>query len=863
MPIRRGKSTDRLYEDCRGFDLVIVPDAPLADALNRRLDRPHFGTFAITPRRLATRRREEAEDRLAFLEVIEETDLSWKQAAYVVGNILQCWEYQGELDSILEYDSYADDATRTVVDTLEEIEITSRQLTAFSLDDDQSVAVVGRERLTPLEASILPADYTDVSQFTDDAFDYPTFRIFDSSAAIIDTVLDSIPADNADEFAIVLDQESAYSSLIESGLEAADIPYYGGPGFIDQPTNRGFLRLLRTAYAGRDTRVTTVRPILAQLGSDISIEHDDKRVVDIDHPAARELLRLRDRITDGAVADAIEAYEAATGADLDSLRAELERLGVLSEPVSERLVNRLHFYFQTYEVPIDRENEGVLLADAKAAAHVGRPVVFYLGLDEGWTHQSPRRPWVDNDAEYVRNIQQFQLLLQNGVEQHFLVQDASGGQPITPCLYFEELLEAEFERFSDFESSSHTSGSRADGEGFDRESLNVDAESLSTISQSSLNSYVNSPRDYFFDRLVDAPDADHFTEGNLFHDFAEFYVSHPEFVGEAELESVVALLLEETTPYHREPDRAIKRTEYRAALETIVSYFDENPPEEPPFLTPVERRGENDIAAHFDRPIDSSVTERWFENDSLGIKGKIDLVHGPTRLLDHKSGSKKSASEVVKNAALEQPSDTPNFQALLYLAHYRTVKPDEPLSFTFFHFTEVVDDLLRGDAELDDCLTTVRYQPTTFASYIERKPVFEDLQSDASNKCEKTFSQVDYTAFREVVESHDIPSTRDSDELIESEFGQALTNRMRNEVGDYKYVTIGCKQALRQLTGIRSETFFTEDLDAFETFIEERLAELNERRAGTERFPVEGLGGEPNERRLDHRDLLLEGEIDG
>jgi len=61
------------------FDLVLVPDAPMASALNRRLDHAHFGPFAITPRRLAARRREQAEDRLAFLELIQTTDLAGKR----------------------------------------------------------------------------------------------------------------------------------------------------------------------------------------------------------------------------------------------------------------------------------------------------------------------------------------------------------------------------------------------------------------------------------------------------------------------------------------------------------------------------------------------------------------------------------------------------------------------------------------------------------------------------------------------------------------------------------------------------------------------------------------------------------------
>jgi hypothetical protein len=86
--------------------------------------------------------------------------------------------------------------------------------------------------------------------------------------------------------------------------------------------------------------------------------------------------------------------------------------------------------------------------------------------------------------------------------------------------------------------------------------------------------------------------------------------------------------------------------------------------------------------------VDSPYTERWFENRDLSLKGKVDLINGPAHLFDHKSGSKKSAKTVVANSALKTPSDTPNFQALLYLTHYRTEHPDEKLQFTFFHFLE-------------------------------------------------------------------------------------------------------------------------------------------------------------------------------
>jgi len=518
------------------------------------------------------------------------------------------------------------------------------------------------------------------------------------------------------------------------------------------------------------------------------------------------------------------------------------------------------FYLQSYEVPVDRENEGVLLTDAKSAAYVDRPVVFYLGLDEDWTHSAPRRPWVDRDAQYTRNIQQFKLLLQSGTTQYYLVQDAKGGSPVTPCLYFEELLDEEFERFSDLDSQTHARQLDRTGEGFETVSVDATTADVSTISQSSLSSYVNSPRDHFFGRLVDSPDRDYFREGNLFHDFAEFYVTHPEFVDEGVIDDVVEHMLDETRPFVRSVDEATRRTKYRAGVETIGAFFEENAPVDGEFRTATSDWGTNAFAERFDRPVDSPLTERWFENDELGLKGKIDLVHSPSRLIDHKSGSRKSASHVVTNSALDPPGDAPNFQALLYLTHWRSRHPDRKLEFTFFHFLETLDDVVAGEVNLDDTLTTVSYHPVTFDEYARSETFFDELVADGANNCQKTLSQVEYEDYADVFVDTDLPDTTEADELIDSEFGRRLTARMKACVGDYKYVERGCMQVIRQLTRVRGQAFFEDDLDAFEAFVDERLAELNRRRAGEERFPVEGLGGEPNYRYVDNRDLLLEAD---
>ncbi|OTF01882.1 PD-(D/E)XK nuclease family protein [Halorubrum sp. SD683] len=862
MSFPRAKSPEQLYDDVADYDLVITPDGPLASALNRQLDRPHLGPFAIPPRRLAAGRREKAEDRLAFLELVEQDDVSWKRAAYAIGNILQCWEHQGTHDAIHEYDAYVDDATTDAVDRIAELDTTSMELTTTQIDADQRVAVVAPEMLTALEHSFLPDEYDAVDLFTDEPFERPPFHIFDSPTAIVDAVVDAITEENAEDVGIVLDQASEFSPLVESALEAADVPFFGGPGFADSHEHRTFLQLLRTAHRGTDTRVSEIRPLLATLDIDLDISHEEKRLYELSTPEIDWLTEFCEGVEQRSFADTLSAFEARANCDLEAFHEELETLGIATDPVTERGVDQLAFYLQSYDVPVDRENEGVLLADAKSASYVGRDVVFFLGLDEDWTHSAPRRPWVDKEAQYTRNIQGFQLLLQSGSSHHYLVQDSAGGSPVTPCLYFKELLDTEYERFRDLESVSHTrSATESETQtAFERSAVDTTADTVETVSQSSLNTYVNSPRDYYFSKLVDNPQKDYFAEGNLFHDFAEFYVNHPAFVDDTVIETVVDLMLDEMRPLVRSVDEETRRTEYRIGLETIVSYLESNPPIDGAFLTPASGSGTNVVADHFDKDVDSPVTERWFEDDDLGVKGKIDLVHSRDELFDFKSGSQKSAREVVKHSAIEEPTDTPNYQALLYLTYWRSNYPDQELAFTFFHFLDPVDDVITGDADLEDAVTTVTYYPTSLTDHVRSESFFEYLREDGAGDCRKTLSKIDYETYASLFETEPLPETADYDEIIDSAFGQQMIVDLRGVVGKYKYVTTGCEQAMREIARTYGQNYFRGDLDAFETFLDERLTELNRRHAGEERFPIEGLAGEPNYRRVDNRDLLLEGE---
>ncbi|MDR5656507.1 PD-(D/E)XK nuclease family protein [Halodesulfurarchaeum sp. HSR-GB] len=859
MPIQRRRPLQAIYDDVRDHDLVIVPNNPLADALNRRLDEPHFGTFATAPRRLATGRRESAEDRTAFLELVDRTDHPWKAIAYAVGNVLQCWEHQGTPTAIEDYPAFVDETTAAVLEVLGDLQTTSGQLQAYETPTDQSVAVVGFDQLTTLERSILSPDVDHVDLFTEEAFSLPEFHVFDGSSDIVDALLDTVTPENAADVGVVLDGSSRYSALVESALEAADIPFYGGPGFADDPFHRTFLRLLRVAHRGSDTTVEDVTPICTQLGIDVPIEHAEKRLSEVDHPG----LDWCATVTDGPAAEsfdaALQAFERQADRELDALRAELEILGLLEAQPTEERVQDLAYYLQTYDVPIDRENEGVLLADATSAGYVDRPVVFFLGMDEGWTHSAPNRPWVDAEAQYERYIRQFQLLVQSGSEQYYLVQDTAGGQPVTPPLYLDELLAEEFERFSDLDSVTHSRMEPTTGTGFDRSPVDVDPTTIQTISQSSLNRYVNSPRDYLFSRVLDTPDKDYFREGNLFHDFAEFYVNHPERIGTAEIEEIVDVMIDTVRPFFSDSEEPLRRRKYRIGLETIVEYLEEYGPEDHDFLTPATGWGSNFFAAYFDAPVDSPLTERWFESTDIGVKGKIDLVRSPTHLLDYKSGSKKSATQVRKGAAIDPPADIPNFQAALYLAYFRSQQPDERIQFTFFHFLETLDEAVTGTPNVDETMTTVTYYPHTFDAFVASREAYDTLL-DGYNDCVETFSDLGFEEYREIVSNRSFPETTEKDELRSSAFADAFTTAVQAGTSDDVDAEKGADQAIRALNAIRRRAFFEGDLDAIEAFVQDRIEEINSYRAGSGRFPIDGPGGEPNYRRIDYRDLLLEGE---
>lgn len=854
MPINEARSIDDLYAEVEGYDLVLTTDAPLSLALNRRIESPRLGRFAATPRMLASGEFRPEDKRRLFLEAIEQTDYDWKLIDHLIENIIGCWEETGEFDRILAFDAFDTNAAKDILELIRRSKSAHQEVAEYTIDDDLAVAVVGEDHFTALDRTIFPDDYTSIALFkARQTVDLPPFHVFESATAIVDAIVQNIEQHDADDIAIVMDSGGQFPPLIESALAINDIPFHGGPGFAADDGVRTYLRLLQVSTARRAVRIGDLRPVLTYLDLHPRVQDEDKRLTHVDDPELDAVTQFIESVESYTFADAFAFISDHSGEDLTDLHVELGRLGLLAEPITPERVNDLDYYLRSFEVPTDDRQTGVLLADPSANPSVDRPVVFFLGMDESWTQRVPDRPWIDTDARDRQHLEQFELLIQNGQEQYFLVQETVAGEAVTPCLYFHDLLDGDFETFTDLAHMRYSRYPIEDPASFAATGIDIEPSTVELLSQSSLNTFVNCPRDYLFDRLVQEPHREYFTKGNLIHDFAEFCVAHSRFAAELDDTEVVELMLEEYAPFVDDIALDLAKTEFEVAVEVIRGFLTAQPPVAAQYEGYDRDRSTNIFADHYGRPIDSTITEQSFESEIVGVKGKVDLIHEPTRLIDYKTGaSQPSTGKLVRQAGTDPVDDEPNFQAPMYLAHHRRQVADSDLEFAFLYVLSVLDDAVTGEMSLDDALVRLPYHPVPFTEYAGTRDAFEELCEGVaeSNDRRKTLERLGFESYTAFFEDHDIPDVEAKDAILESEFCDDLIAYAEAHVGEYTYVTNGIESALKTLISIRTTRFFADDLDAIEDFIDEQRSRLNEFRRAT--FPV----GDPNPDRLTNRDMI-------
>lgn len=856
VAVPRARSPDEIFSQVQDHDRVLVPEAPLARALDRRVTGARLGRFARTPA-MAASGSDPPDERELFATVVRETNVPWKRAAFLLQEALSAWEEGGSPLRLREHPPAREgEDVDAVLDVLHETPNAYRARHEHR-EPGGDVAVVAPHLMTPLDRTVLPDDATTVDLFTSDPWEPEPVRVLPNVAAVVETVLSALEDADPEDLGVVLGPAGDHRPLLEARLEARGIPYQREDPVAEDPTLRAFLRVLRLREVSDDLRVSDVRPILRSLDHRLSRRHDEKRLSATGGLGAESLRAFWEGLGDATLGEAAEAFIdwSPPGADPspETLRSLLLDLDAVDEPVTADALDALEFYLDAYDPPKADTRDGVLLSTPNVGT-VDRPLVLLLGVDATWTQPAPDRPWIDRVEWGQRDRARFLRLLQAGRRREALVRDAGGGRPIPPSLHLHEVHETDFTRFTDLPHTRHGAPPEPEGPGFRRTPLDVEPEPVEALSASDLNALLRSPRDWFFDQLVPSADSYVMARGTLLHAFAEYLANNPDRATAEVVDEAVGIMLHRLEPFLRDDETRLEATTLRVAAETVAAFLEEHPPEDVDLPGYQASPGSNPFVEALGGDVGDPRAEPWFQDTERGLKGKVDLLLGPDEVVDYKTRrSTPSTGSLARGCFPHRDPSRIDVQPIHYLTHHRGTRPGRPLAFHLVALLANVDRRLQDDADPRDIVATLRYHPDPFPAFAASREAFDLLVEGVGerNDRRRALEGMGFPRYRAFLVERDLPDFTDRDAVLASSLAADFEDWAVRHAGDYKYVRRGARSALKELNNVRLSRLFAEDADAHQDLVTDALASLNGWLGG--RFPPQ----DPDPDDLDHPDLVL------
>ena len=797
--MKKRKSAEDLLQEVKQYDKVVVPWIGLAEALNTRLDRTFLGVFAGTATQHLSTGRTMDEEQL-FLHLYRETDLDWRQADFLLRRISERLEDGQPLDSILEDERFQGDL---IGKALSEIRDTENTFTVrMDREIEGHIAVIRPEMMTELDMMTLPEEYDEIELFDDDDADEPEMHIFSSTGEIATAVAKNLTKEDAGDVAVVADDDSRYRRLTSNMLEAKDIPVQKGEMLGND--ERVFLNLCELAVTEGRIFTRSVKPLAERLG----IKTSGRYLRDEQREQIRELLNVSDYLTFEELLDGYtDIYS-----DKPEIRKVLKETGLEEAEIDRSSIRMLE---RGLEKPLD---DGVKMLDPSEAIFVDRPTVFYLGVSAEWSQ---------SDGE-VMSAEEFKLMIQNGSRRYFMVQEYEGGEKVTPALQLEQLFDRQ--EFREFDHEEHTV--RRSGEGTERE-FTGEHDEIKVVSQTDLNLFHQSPRAYYFSQLVSDEKEKQMVRGNLLHQYSEYIFSNgvPDEKGE-----FIELMIEEIKPHMDIRQEEMMRTEFRIGINALNSLHDRLDWDEFDHSLISTEGNENIFAEEFGGKADSPITETYFRDEDLGIKGKIDLMPSVNHLLDIKtSRSIRSKKEIVTESLPDIETDRKDFQPMIYLLKSIEDQGEREIRFSYFFTHGELRKDLRNEDSFSEKMVTVEYRPWRFEEEFEGSEIFEYLIRGVKpdNDRRKTLEKLTLPEFQSFF-TESKPELRDEKKVMEDVLPE-FEEYVKKRVGDYRYVEKGCRSAMKKIVEYRLSSFYSDDMERFRDFIDDSIDSINRYRA--EGFP--------------------------
>ena len=876
MKVEKTLTIDEIYEETKNYDIVLTAEAHLAEALNNRIQTPQISKLAYTPKTLIYKEfqnRELKAEKELFIEIIRNTDLSWKEASYLLRRIIDIWMETGSLQEARNHLEENEEKIEDIIEILNDTTNLYSEMERTVIAEEKDVCVIGLYQFSSLDKSVLPEKFDTLGIFKDESYGLPPFRVFSSANQLVGSVLDNIKRIGEENAAAVVHPDSIYNSLLSSYLREASVDFQVREKLQYLDSFRRLISFFNFSLQADVLKLKEIRPLLKDFPIKPSKRKDEEYLAKIDDSEVKDFFGL---IKDSAKKDFGEIVNRlnAEGFAVDEgVEDALKQLDMWKKPLTATNLNDLKYFLDSFPLEKEKKTRGLLVVNPGAVAYIDRPVVFYLGMTTKWDKNVTERPWRNNDRARERNITNFKALIQNGRQQHYMVLNKEMNLEVTPTSYFNEIEPglASFSAGEEGEDYKYYERTSKKGISFSSDHVNKEPGEVKTLSQSSLKKLIYCPRDYFFSRLVKEPDKNYLRRGNLFHDFAEFYVNFPDFVEEKGLSQFVESMMERIESIEDRFMLSKLRTEYRLGLKKIVEFCREN---NLTSLSSVDRNGyrpseqENFFARKYDRKLERKFTEMNFKNEKIGAEGKVDLL---TReeILNHKTSSKDSVSSIVKSYVVDKFEGKPNLQALMYISNHREVVGDRNIQFTFFYVLEDIGKVLDGDNPLSGSSSKISYYPCSFKEFLGREEAYNyACKSEKRRKLLRPLGKERFGQFFSGLE-FDPEDFLSKDTAVKYRKELEVFCRNRLVVGkgkdDYDLTKNQLEKASESILKtsvyeLRTSRYFKDDVDKFERLLEVSIEDLNRWRK--KRFPIHNRfqkeDGDCDE--ANHRDLILTGD---